>query len=152
MDRSIVVNGQRLSARVALELTPARVVSAVAATMGALALLLALVGIYGVVSFAVVQHTREIAVRLALGSSQRGVIRLMMRQGAVPVVLGLVIGLAASIGVGAGIRGFLLGVSPFDPISYLAIGALLLIAAFSAMYVPALRAARVDPAMPLRAD
>jgi predicted permease len=152
IDDAIVVEGQRLSARVALELAPARLMSAVAATMGALALLLALVGIYGVVSFAVAQHTREIAVRLALGSSQREVVKLMMRQGSTPVVVGLGIGLAASVAVGTGIRGALLGVSPLDPITYLVTGSLLMAAAFSAMYLPALRAARVDPALPLRAD
>lgn len=152
IDRAIVVDGQRMSERVALEATPARLTSAVAATMGALAMLLALVGIYGVVSFAVMQHTREIAVRLALGSSERGVVKLMMRQGSMPVVIGLGVGLAASVVMGLVIKEFLLGVSPFDPVAYLTIGPLLLAAAFLAMYVPARRAARVDPAMPLRED
>lgn len=94
------------------------------------------------------QHTREIAVRLALGSSESGVVKLMMRQESMPVVIGLGVGLAASVSVGIVIQGFLLGVSPFDPISYLTIGPLLTAAAFLAMYVPARRAAPVDPSMP----
>jgi len=150
LDPSIVVDGQRLSERVALELTPARLASAVSATMGALAMLLALVGVYGVVSFAVSQRTRDIAVRLALGASQTGVVRLMMRQGSRAVLIGLVVGVAGALVVGKVIRRFLLGVSPLDPIAYLAMAALLLIAAFAAMYTPARRAARVDPALTLR--
>ena len=152
LDPAIVVDGERLSERVALELTPARLTSAVAATMGALTMLLALVGIYGVVSYAVSQRTRDIAIRLALGATQHGVVRLMMRQGTRAVATGLVIGVAAALAVGQVLRGFLLGVSPLDPVAYVGMAGMLLIAALAAMYAPARRAARVDPALTLREE
>jgi predicted permease len=152
MDASIVVDAQRMSERLDKELTPARISSAVAAAMGSLALLLAMVGIYGVVSFAVAQRAREVAVRLALGSSRRDVVRLMMRQGATPVAAGLAVGIVVSIGVAAGIQSLLLGLSPVDPVAYVGISAVLMTAALSAMYIPARRAASVDPALPLRAE
>jgi predicted permease len=152
LDPSLVVDGQRFSERMALELAPARLSSAVAATMGGLTMLLALVGIYGVVSYAVSQRTRDIAIRLALGSTQNGVVRLMMRQGSYAVVMGLVVGVAAAVGVAQVIRRFLLGVSPLDPIAYIGMAATLLIAALAAMYAPARRAARVNPALTLREE
>jgi predicted permease len=152
LDPSLVVDGQRFSERMALELMPARLSSAVAAIMGGLTMLLALVGIYGVVSYAVSQRTRDIAIRLALGSTQNGVVRLMMRQGSHAVVIGLLVGVAAAVGVAQVIRRFLLGVSPLDPVAYIGMAAILLSAALSAMYAPARRAARVDPALTLREE
>jgi predicted permease len=152
LDPSLVVEGQRFSERIALELTPARLSSAVAATMGGLTMLLALVGIYGVVSYAVSQRTRDIAIRLALGATQNGVVRLMVRQGSRAVVVGLLVGIAAAVGVAQIIRGFLLGVSPLDPVAYVGMAATLLIAALAAMYAPARRAARVNPALTLREE
>jgi putative ABC transport system permease protein len=150
LDPGIVADGERFTQRVKLELTPARITSGVAAAMGVLTMLLALVGIYGVVSFAVSQHTRDIAVRLALGDTQRGVVRLMMRQGSRPVIAGLVVGLVAALGLSQVIRGFLLGVSPLDPVAYLAMGGVLMLASLAAMYAPARHAASVNPALTLR--
>jgi predicted permease len=152
VDPSIVVKTQRLSQRLALELTPARISSAIAGTMGALTLLLALVGIYGVVSFAVAQRTRDIAVRRALGANDGSVVRLMMRQGSWSVIIGLAVGAAIAIVASQALRGLLLGVSPLDAMSFgAAIGALLLTATV-ATWVPARRASRVDPARILRED
>ena len=152
MDPSIVVKAQRLSDRHALELTPARISSAVAGTMGALTLLLALIGIYGVVSYAVAQRTRDIAVRRALGANDGSVVRLMMRQGSRSVVIGLAVGAAIAIAAAHVLRGVLLGVSPLDAISLGGAIGLLLLTAGMATWIPARRASRVDPARILRED
>ena len=152
IDPSIVVKSQRLSDRLALELMPARISSAVAGTMGALTLLLALIGIYGVVSYAVAQRTRDIAVRRALGANDSSVVRLMMRQGSGSVVIGLVIGAAVAMAASRALRGVLFGVSPLDALSFGAAIAALLVTAAIATYVPARRASRVDPARILRED
>ena len=152
LDPTIVVKSQRLADRLALELMPARISSAVAGTMGALTLLLALVGIYGVVSYAVAQRTRDIAVRRALGATDRSVVQLMMRQGSRTVVIGLVAGSLVALGASQLLRGILLGVSPLDAPSFGAAIVALLATAGIAIYVPARRAARVDPARTLRED
>jgi predicted permease len=152
LDGSLVVTAERMSERVALELKPPRLASAVAGTMGALALLLAIVGIYGVVSYAVSQRTRDIAVRLALGASRGGVVRLMMREGSRPVAFGLGVGLALAFAVSRVIRGLLFGMSGLDPVVYAGMAVLLVAASLTAMYAPARRAARVDPALTLREE
>jgi hypothetical protein len=152
IDPSIVVKGQRLTDRLSLELLPARVSSATAGTMGALTLLLALVGIYGVVSYAVAQRTRDIAVRRALGATDRGVVRLMMRQGLRPVSIGLVAGASVALVVSRALGGVLLGVSPLDVVSFGSAIGVLLMTAVMATWVPARRASRVDPARILRED
>lgn len=152
LDPSIVVKTQRLSDRYALELTPARLSSGIAGTMGALTLLLALVGIYGVVSYAVAQRTRDIAVRRALGANDGSVVRLMMRHGSRSVIIGLVVGAALAVAASRALGGLLLGVSPLDALSFGgAIGALLVTAGL-ATWIPARRASRVDPARILRED
>jgi len=150
IDPAIVVDAQRMSERMALALAPARLASAVAGAMGALTMALALIGIYGVVSFAVSQRTRDIAVRLALGATERGVVRLVMGQGSPAVFIGLAVGVAGALGASQVIRSVLLGVSPLDPLAYLVTAALLLATSLVAIYAPARRAARVDPALTLR--
>lgn len=152
MDPSIVVKTQRLGDRLALELMPARLSSAVAGTMGALTLLLALVGIYGVVSYAVAQRARDIAVRRALGANDAVVVRLMMRQGLRSVVIGLAAGAAIAVVASRALRGVLLGVSPLDALSFASAILVLLMTAGMATWVPARRASRVDPARILRED
>ena len=131
---------------------PGRISSVTAGTMGALTLLLALIGIYGVVSYAVTQRTRDIAVRRALGATDNSVVRLMMRQGSRSVIVGLVIGAAVAMAVSRLLSGVLIGVGPVDVLSFAsAIGVLLMTAAM-ATWVPARRASRVDPARILRED
>jgi predicted permease len=152
LDPAIVVTTQRMSERVDLALMPARLSSAVAGTMGALTLVLAVIGIYGVVSYSVAQRTKEIAVRLALGATQRGVVRLMMRQGSRAVIIGLIAGTVAALGVSRVIASVLFGVSPLDPVAYAATAGVLLGASLVATYAPARRAARVNPASTLRED
>jgi predicted permease len=116
------------------------------------ALVLATVGLYGVVSLAVTQRTREIGVRMALGASPRGVTGMVVRQAMLLACGGLVVGLAASVGAVRAMRGMLYGVEPLDAPTFVAAAASLATVAFLAALVPARRAARVDPMVALRAE
>ena len=111
-----------------------------------LALALVLIGLYGVVSYAVAQRRREFGVRVALGALPRDVVRMVLRDGLVLVGAGLAIGLAGTLAVGRVISGFLFGIAPFDPITLAAVVVLLLGTTMAASAVPARRATRVDPA------
>jgi putative ABC transport system permease protein len=117
---------------------------------GLLGLLLASIGLYGVLSFQVARRTREIGIRMALGSSRRDVLRLVLRQGAALVGIGLGIGVVAAAGLSRLLRSLLLGVEPWDPAAFVGVVAVLLLAAFAACLVPARRATRVDPLLALR--
>jgi putative ABC transport system permease protein len=129
-----------------------RVYGAMFAVFAASALLLASVGLYGVMAHAVAQRTHEIGVRVALGASSRDVLRLIMRQGVRLVLVGLVIGVPAALALASVLRGALYGVSTRDPITFLGIPILLASVALVASYVPARRATRVDPAEALRSE
>jgi ABC-type antimicrobial peptide transport system permease subunit len=152
IDPAILVTPQRLADRMAYQLKPVRIASAVAGAVGALAMFLAIVGIYGVVSYAVSQQTRDIAIRQALGATRRNVVQLVVRQGSRPVLIGLVAATVLALGISQVIRGALYGVSPLDPLSYLSVCVLLAGSALLAMYAPARRALRISPATALRED
>jgi putative ABC transport system permease protein len=115
-----------------------------------LGLLLAAVGIYGVVTFLVSQRTREIGIRMALGARAADVRRLVIVDGMAPVLAGSAVGLAAGIVATRAIRGLLFGVTPLDPLSLGAAPAILAVIALLACYLPARRATRVDPLVALR--
>jgi putative ABC transport system permease protein len=115
-----------------------------------LALLLAAVGIYGVVSYAVSERTAEIGVRIALGAGQPDVLRLVVRQALVPVVIGAAAGLLMSVGLGIAMSGLLFEVGSVDPVTLLGVVLLLFGIAFGASYLPARRASRIDPLVALR--
>jgi putative ABC transport system permease protein len=118
----------------------------------AIALALAAVGVYGVIAYSVSQRTREIGVRVALGAQRTNVLRLILGHGAVLAAGGIGLGLAGALGVTKFMRSMLYGVSPFDPVSFVAVTAVLTVIAFVASYVPARRAARVDPIEALRQE
>jgi predicted permease len=118
----------------------------------ALALVLAGIGIYGVLSYMVGQRTREIGVRMALGAQQFDVLRLVMKDGAQMTLIGLLIGLAAAVGLTRLMRSMLFGVKPSDPFTFVAVAALLALIAMLACYVPARRAMKVDPIEALRQE
>jgi len=121
-----------------------------AAAIGGLGLFLAVLGVYGVVSFAAVQRTREIGIRMALGGSERDVLRLMLRQGVRMVIAGLLIGLVAALVLTRVMTRYLLDVSPGDPLTYATVALVLTAVALLACWIPARRATRVDPGMALR--
>jgi putative ABC transport system permease protein len=120
--------------------------------LGGLALLLAAVGIFGVISYSVTQRTREFGIRLALGEDPRRTRRSVVVGGMRLVGLSLALGLAASLALGRLIAGLLYQVRPADPLTFLGIGVLLASVALLACYLPARRATRVDPALALRSD
>ena len=120
------------------------------ATFAGLALLLASIGIYGVVSFGVTERTREIGVRMALGASRGSVLGLVIGQGMKPVFAGVALGMAGSFAASRLITGFLFGVATTDWVTFSIAPALLGIVALAANLVPARRAASVDPMVALR--
>jgi predicted permease len=122
------------------------------ATAGAMALALSLIGIYGVISYAVSQRTREIGIRLALGA-QKGVLRWMFVRSALGLTgVGVVIGLGAAAALVRLMKTLLFGISPLDPLTFLAVPIILATAAALASYLPARRAAGIDPVEALRAE
>jgi predicted permease len=118
----------------------------------ALALLMACVGIYGVISHLVGERTHEIAIRLALGAERWDVLRMVLRDGAKMALAGVVIGLGVALGLTRLIASMLFGISAHDPITVGAVVSLLTVVAFAACYIPARRATRVDPMAALRND
>ncbi|MBS1874034.1 MAG: ABC transporter permease [Acidobacteria bacterium] len=117
-----------------------------------MALLLSLVGIYGVIAYSVSRRTREIGIRMALGAAQADVRGLFVRRGLAMTGAGVVVGLAAAAGLTRAMQALLFGVGPLDPLTYIAAPLTLLIAAMAASYVPARRATSVDPARALRSE
>ena len=141
-----------LSAETSGVLAPQRMAALITSVLGAVGLLLAAVGLYGIVAYLVGQRTREIGVRMALGASHRDVLRLVVVDGMRPVAIGMAIGLLLAVGVTRLLMSFLLGVSPLDTITFVAGAVLLTAVALTASWLPARRAAATDPVRALRAE
>ena len=122
------------------------------AIAGAMALLIGLVGIYGVISYAVSQRRREIGIRLALGAPQRELTRMFIAHGFVLALVGVGCGLAGAIALTRVLGSLLFGVNPFDPLTYAAVSLGLIAASIAASCIPALRAMGIDPVVALRAE
>jgi len=122
------------------------------AIAGGMALLLGVVGIYGVISYSVSQRTREIGIRMALGAEQRELKQMFIRHGLLLAGIGVVCGLAAAITLSRLMTSLLFEVNPLDPITYIVVSATLVMAAVAASYLPARKAATVDPMTALRAE
>ena len=141
-----------MSSRIAAATTQARLSAVLLTLFAGVALALAGIGIYGVLSFAVAQRTREIGIRMALGASAPGVLRLVIGEGAVLASLGAAIGIVAAFGLTRVLQSLLYDVAPTDPVTYVSIVGLVAGAAFGASWFPARRAARVDLNVALRAE
>jgi ABC-type antimicrobial peptide transport system permease subunit len=119
---------------------------------GGLALLLAAIGSYGVLSYLVGQRRREIGIRMAIGASRQSVFRQIASSGARLVLVGAAVGFALAIGAGFALRGLLIGIEPTDPVTFISVLALIATVAFAACVLPARRAAAVDPIEALREE
>jgi predicted permease len=152
MDPGLLVNVQPLSANVALLQTLSEIAAGLGGILSLLAAVLAAIGVYGVVAYVVSRRRREVGVRLALGASGRDVQRLILGQTLRPIAIGLSIGVAAAAGTARLLQAVLFGVSPYDPVAFVAAPLLMLGIAAAAAFVPIRRAMRVNPMSVLRAD
>jgi predicted permease len=151
VDRDLPVFGERTMAQVVAEsVSRRRFAMQIVGLFGILALLLAAVGIYGVIAFSVTQRTREIGIRVALGASRSTILRWVLKQGMLLTLAGVAVGLLGAFALTRLLRSLLFGVGPTDIVTYVALAILLTIVALIACYVPARRATKVDPLVALR--
>ena len=127
-----------------------RMGAALLGLFGGLALILAALGVYGVLSYSVNQQTREIGIRMAMGADRRNVLGLVIGQGLKLAAVGLVAGIAIALLLARQLSSLLFGVNAYDPLTFLSVATILMVVAFFACYIPALRATRVDPLTALR--
>jgi len=127
-----------------------KVGAGLAASLGALGLILAVVGVYGVVSYGASQRQHEIGIRMALGAQPKSVLALVIRQAVALVGAGIGIGVLAALGIDRILVSLLLGVTSYDPLTFVCVSALMLAAALLACYIPARRATKIDPLVALR--
>lgn len=127
-----------------------RFTAAFLTVFASIALLLIVIGIYGVVSYAVGQRTREIGIRMALGAQKTSILAMVLKQGLVLLIVGSVIGIAGAIGLTRFLSSYLYGISATDPVTFAVVPVLLACVALAACYIPARRAAKVDPMEALR--
>jgi predicted permease len=132
------------------QLSNDRMTAQLSSFFGILALILACLGLYGLLSYEVTRRTREIGIRMAIGAQSRNVVKLVLGKALVLVAIGAIAGLAASVGVTRFLKTFLFGVQAVDPATLLAVSLLLVLVALAACYIPVRRATRVDPLVALR--
>ena len=148
----MVIQAKTMTRHLAAMLLPARLGAMAFMLFAGLALALAVLGVYGVVGYAVARRTREAGIRLAVGAQPRAVVGLLMREGVVLVTVGAVAGLALGFGAAQVLRGLLYGVGAGDPLTFVAAPLVLVVVGVVAAYLPARRAGRVDPASVMRAE
>ncbi|HLU26378.1 MAG TPA: ABC transporter permease [Longimicrobiales bacterium] len=146
------VSVQTMEDLLADTILPYRLGAVLFGIFSALALLIAAVGLYGVLAYFVAERTAEIGIRRSLGAQERNVVGLVLRQGMMPVAVGIGLGLGAALAAGRLIQALLYGVSAHDPVTLAGVAALLTAIALLACYLPARRAVRVDPMVALRAE
>ncbi|HUO30899.1 MAG TPA: FtsX-like permease family protein, partial [Bryobacteraceae bacterium] len=143
---------QTLDHVIAGSLAPRRITMVLLGAFAGLALVLAAIGIYGVISFVVSRRTHEIGIRMALGAQYQDMLRLVLGEGMRMALAGLAVGVAAALGMTRLMVQELFGIVPQDPLTFLGVATLLMLVALLACYVPARRAARVDPMAALRCE
>jgi ABC-type antimicrobial peptide transport system permease subunit len=141
-----------LESMVSGSVAPRRFTLLLLGTFASAALLLALMGIYGVTAYSVAQRTQEIGIRIALGARSDGVVRMMVARSVATALLGLVIGVAGAVALTRILSSQLYGVSALDPTTFVLVGTVLVVTAALSSWFPARRASRVDPAIALRAE
>ena len=151
LDPNLPMNNMRtLDEQVSDSMFNDRLVATLSVSLALLAALLAALGLYGVLAYVVARRTREIGIRMALGGQRADILRLVLGQGAWLTVIGGAIGIVAALGVTQWIASLLYGVNPRDPLTFVAVIALLALVSGAACYLPAQRAMRVDPMVALR--
>lgn len=148
----MIISAKTMQQHLAVMLLPARLGAVAFALFAGLALVLATIGVYGVVRYAVARRAREMAIRLAIGARPSGVVRLLMREGLVLVGTGAVLGLVLAALASRGLESLLFGVTSIDPIAFFCAPLLLVAIGALAAFLPARRASRMDPASALRAE
>ncbi len=150
INRDVSLEFRSFETQVNESLLQPRIVALLSSIFGSLALLLSVVGLYGITSYSVARRKGEIGIRIALGSPQRSVVWLMLRDMAILLSIGAAIGLAISLALGRLVMSLLYGVKPNDPLHLTGATLILAIAAGIAAYLPARRAVRLDPMTVLR--
>jgi len=150
LDSNLRISASLLDDNIDRWVSPARLGALVSSGLGLMALLLASVGIYGMVAFAVGQRTREIGVHTALGAQRIDVLALVLRQALRPAIVGVAFGLGGSFAVTHALSRLLFGLSPLDPLTFLCLPLFLIFVAFLAAFIPARRATKIDPMEALR--
>ncbi len=143
---------QLLETAIARTIAPQRLLASLLGLFAGLALMLAMIGIYGVMSYSVAQRTQEIGVRMALGAESKDVLKLIVRQGMTLALIGVGVGLPVAVAATRLMKGLLFGVTPNDPLTFVGIASLLIVVALLACWIPARRAMKVDPLTALRHD
>ena len=151
LDRDVLLSGLQTSMQVSYEsLWAPRLGAMLFMAFGALAGLLTVVGLYGVISYSVGQRTRELGIRMALGAQPGAVLRQVLAEGMILACGGLLLGLIATIAIAGVLSSLLFGLSARDPLTLGIVGAVLLVTALAACTAPAMRATRIDPVVALR--
>jgi len=152
IDSTVPVDIETLSERVSGLADRPRFETALLTFFACTGLAMAIIGLYGVVTFMAVQRTQEIGIRMALGATRANVLRLILREGFRLAVIGGVVGLAASLALSRVLQNVLFGVSPHDPVSFAAVTVLLALVALIAIFIPARSAMKTDPMIALRTE
>jgi predicted permease len=152
LDPDVSVDVIKLEDNLEIWRAPSRIVAALSGALGALALLLASIGVYGMVSYSVSRCVREIGIRMAVGANGADVVRLVLRQAMRPVLIGALVGMALCAGVSQVLSSMLFGLSAHDPIAFICVPVFLLAVALIASCIPARRAMLVDPMIALRCE